>query len=196
MPLARQHRCLELVLKATSATVAATPDWLLRPGKHECRERWNTVCEIYTVLTEAILPDVMPSRERRRVDAVLVMPGCRPAIFEFDETQHFNVHRHATLEAYPQDVSVAFDLNAYKRVCLAKTKVEGGGFASPRPPLFPGEGGRHKQRAFRDALADLLPPLHGFGPTVRIAHFEVEPWLFDDDTGEKMRSVLKGRYPA
>ena len=35
-------------------------------------------------------------------------------------------------------------------------------------------GVRHRQRAFRDALADLLPALHGFGPTIRIGHFEVE----------------------
>lgn len=39
-------------------------------------------------------------------------------------------------------------------------------------------GGRHRQRAFRDALADLLPPLHGFGPTIRIGHFEVERWAW------------------
>jgi hypothetical protein len=34
----------------------------------------------------------------------------------------------------------------------------GGGFARPRPPLSPGDGGRHRRRAFLDALADLPPP--------------------------------------
>jgi hypothetical protein len=30
---------------------------------------------------------------------------------------------------------------------------------------------------FRDALADILPLDHGFLPTLRIADFEVEPWI-------------------
>ncbi len=55
----------------------------------------------------------------------------------------------------------------------------GGGWGAPKPPLFPMAGGRHRQRAFRDALADLLPDLYGFGPTIRIADFEVEPWIWN-----------------
>jgi len=53
-----------------------------------------------------------------------------------------------------------------------KSRLEGGGFAKPRPPLFPGVNGRHRQRAYRDVLADLLPPLHGFLPRARIGYFE------------------------
>jgi hypothetical protein len=41
--------------------------------------------------------------------------------------------------------------------------------ARPCPPLFPDAGGRHLQRAFRDALADLVPLEHGWLPTLRIA---------------------------
>ena len=44
-------------------------------------------------------------------------------------------------------------------------------------PLFPGEGARHRQRAFRDALTDILAPDYGFAPTLRIAHFEVKDWI-------------------
>ncbi|MFH8467869.1 hypothetical protein [Streptomyces sp. NPDC017991] len=42
----------------------------------------------------------------------------------------------------------------------------GGGFAAPRPALFPGAGGGHRQRAFRDPLGDPLPSEHD--------------WLFHD----------------
>lgn len=35
------------------------------------------------------------------------------------------------------------------------------------------EGGRHWQRAFRDALADLLPLVHDWLPTIRISDTEV-----------------------
>lgn len=69
----------------------------------------------------------------------------------------------------------------------------GGGWAAPKPPLFPMAGGRNLQRAFRDALADLLPPLHGFAPTLRIADFEVRGWLYDRDAVAKMRRLLGER---
>lgn len=31
----------------------------------------------------------------------------------------------------------------------ARRRLEGGGFGKPKPPLFPGDGGRHRQRALR-----------------------------------------------
>lgn len=54
-------------------------------------------------------------------------------------------------------------------------------------------GGRHRQRAFRDALADLLPELYGFGPTIRITDFEVEPWIWDRGAAKQMRSLVDER---
>jgi len=88
-----------------------------------------------------------------------------------DEAQHFNKYRALTLRSY-LDSPVAFDREAWLEACDEKKRLEGGGFAVPKPPLFPGDDGRHKQRAFRDALCDLLPPEYGFHPTARIAHFE------------------------
>lgn len=74
-----------------------------------------------------------------------------------------------------------------------KTKLEGGGFGRPKPPLFPGDGGRHRQRAFRDALCDILPPDHGFLPTLRIADFEVAVWLRAPDARERMTQLVDER---
>jgi hypothetical protein len=79
------------------------------------------------------------------------------------------------------------------RASAAKRRLEGGGFAKPRPPLFPGEGGRHRQRAFRDALADILPAVHGWKRTLRIADFEVKPWLFTAEAPQHMRRLLDQR---
>ncbi len=56
--------------------------------------------------------------------------------------------------------------------------------------LFPEAGGRHLQRAFRDALADLVPPEHGWAPTLRIAYWEVEPWLEREDAATRMVDLL------
>jgi hypothetical protein len=59
--------------------------------------------------------------------------------------------------------------------------------------LFPGEGGWHRQRAFRDALCDLLPPAYGYLPTLRIGEFEVISWLHERSTKERLRSLLMQR---
>jgi len=108
---------------------------------------------------------VMPQRERRKVDCVLQRHGEPPRIIEFDESQHFNCYRAMTLRRYPRSVRIAFDRGVWLQACDAKARLEGGGFGRPKPPLFPHEDGRHRQRAYRDALADLLPAAeHNRGP--------------------------------
>jgi hypothetical protein len=59
--------------------------------------------------------------------------------------------------------------------------------------LFPGAGGRHRQRAFRDALADLLPPEHGWHPTVRISDSEVSVLAYGADPAGGLRTLLSER---
>jgi hypothetical protein len=90
-------------------------------------------------------------------------------------------------------VKVAFDRGAWLRACDAKVRLEGGGFARPCPPLFPEVGGRHRQRAFRDALTDALPAVHGWAPTLRIADFEVESWVHERGAKRRMADLLHAR---
>ena len=173
-----QRSVVEAAISATEARVVGSPDWLNRPGRSECGPLWELVQDIYHRLTGLTLPETMPPRERRTVDAVLDYDDGSLQILEVDETQHFNECRALTLRSYP-DREVAFDRQAWLKRCDEKKRLEGGGFAVPRPPLFPDENGRHQQRAFRDALCDLLPPLYGFHPTARIAYFEGPPALDD-----------------
>jgi hypothetical protein len=135
----------------------------------------------------------MPPREHRYVDAVLQRPGEPPRIIEIDEKQHFNEFRALTIRLYPDDVAMAFDRRVWLDRSELKKNFEGGGFAKPRPPLFDGELGRHKQRAFRDALCDILPPEHGFLPTLRIAHFEVTSWIYSASARDRMRELVEAR---
>jgi hypothetical protein len=86
-----------------------------------------------------------------------------------------------------------FDREVWRQRSEVATKLRGGGFGRPCPPLFPGQGGRHLQRAYRDALADLLPSVHGWGPTLRIADFEVSDLLNDDDALTRMRGLLQAK---
>lgn len=181
------------VTDVLGATHARTPDWLLRPGRDECGERWPLVCEIYNDLTGMQLPNEMRKIERRTVDCVLIVDGSRPRVLEVDESQHFNLFRARTLEHYASHTNLAFDPNLWIAKSQAKTKLESGGFGRPMPPLFPGDAGRHRQRAFRDALCDILPPLHGFAPTLRIADFEVRDWINGDTAREEIRRLLSTR---
>jgi hypothetical protein len=181
--------------KALGCEFGATPSWLLRPGRSECGSRWGLVCDIYAVLTGLQLPAKMPPRETRRVDAVIALPGHPPRIFEFDESQHFNRHRAATLAVYPEDIELAFPQTTWLRASEASTRKLGttGGWGKARPPLFPEPGGRHLQRAFRDALADLLPGVHGWAPTLRLADFEVEDWIHGPEAPARISALLPER---
>ena len=185
-----ERRVVELVLSLTGGTPLPTPAWLVRPGKSECGTRWPLVQRIYTGLTGGSLPEVMRPVERRTVDLVFQSRGVQPRLLEVDEKQHFNPFRSETLRAYGGRVPVSFDWKGWIARGDVKASLEGGGFAKPRPPLFPGVNGRHKQRAFRDALSDILPTEHGFLPTLRIAYFEVASWIFDDQATQRLARHL------
>ena len=98
--------------------------------------------------------------------------------------------RAVTLRSYDSDTTVAFDVQACIRRCEAGRRLRGGGFGRPKPPLFPDEGGRHQQRAFRDLLADVLPPTYGWSPTLRIAGDEVAGWLNGGGAVERLGTLV------
>jgi guanosine-3',5'-bis(diphosphate) 3'-pyrophosphohydrolase len=189
-----ERAVIGLVAKLLNGRVEKdTPEWLKRPGRSECGKRWEQICTIYRALESRQLPEVMPSRERAHIDGILVTPDGIRRIIEIDEYQHFNLFRATTLELYPKNDVIAFPRKEWMRQCTAARNLPGAGFAKPCPPLFPAEGGRHRQRAFRDALRDLLPPLYDFAPTLRIAHFEVEDWIFGPQARKRMSALLEGR---
>jgi hypothetical protein len=196
MPRELEIAVVRLVSDLLRASPGQTPEWLVRPGRKEIGQRWELVQSIYLDLTGLELPEVMRPIERRTVDAVLLTHDERPRILEVDEKQHFNSYRALTLRRYGDKIPLSFDPDSWIQASERKTRLEGGGFAKPKPPLFPGEGGRHRQRAFRDALCDILPPDHGFAPTLRIADFEVASWVHTPDAPAKMESLLADRLPS
>ena len=195
MPREKEHAVIDLVRKVYGGCEQPTPDWLQRPGRAESGRRWKLISGVYAGLTDLELPEVMPMRERRTMDCVLQRRGEPPRIFEFDETQHFNRYRAQTIRRYPRSVRVALDRRAWLAACDAKTRLEGGGFGKPKPPLFPNADGRHRQRAYRDALADVLPAVHDWLPTLRIAYFEVA-WLHERDAKARMHALITPRLQA
>jgi hypothetical protein len=193
MGLELQNAVVELVARLLGATQGETPDWLSHPARAEVGDRWKLIGGIYNGLTGLELPEEMPSKESRRADAVLLRRARPPLILEVDEKQHFNQFRATTLQHYPADLPLAFNRAEWLSRSTVKLELEGGGFARPCPPLFPGGGGRHRQRAFRDALCDILPPEHDWAPTLRIGHFEVEEWIHEPEAAVKMRALLEER---
>ncbi|MGW5480905.1 hypothetical protein [Streptomyces sp. NPDC004008] len=170
------------------------PAWLRRPGRIECAGMWETVSAIYGALTGLVLPEQAPARERRSLDVLLTYDNGQRQILEVDEKQHFTAARALTLDHYPAGVKLGFDVSQWlARSRSLSGREPGGGFGKPKPPLFPGEGGRHRQRAFRDALADLLPPVHGWLPTIRISDTEVTAVAAAPDAVSSLRTLLRER---
>lgn len=191
MRSALEFAVVRLATEILGVGVGETPDWLMRPGRIECGDRWPLIVAIYRDLTGRELPEVAPRRERRKVDAVLVGCGRSSRILEIDEVQHFNVYRAMTLRRYANVVPLAFDAAAWIERSQAKRKLEGGRFGCPKPPLFPEVDGRHRQRAFRDSLCDILPTVHGFAPTLRVADFEVKGWIGTSGARRRLAMLLE-----
>lgn len=173
------------------------PEWLVRPGRQECRDVWPLVQSVYRSLTHLELPEQMPARERRRLDAVITYPDGRRRVLEVDERQHFTSSRSLTLDFYAGRIPTAFDAATWRQRCDERRGREpGGGFARPRPPLFPEAGGRHRQRAFRDFLADALPIAHGWLPTMRIADDEARSVLTVRDPAAQLDVLVRGKVAS
>lgn len=172
MPRREQQRVVAELLRILGNGAAVLeevcPTWLMRPGREEAGDAWPTLAAAYTALTGLQLPNVAPPRERRRLDVLLTWGSGREQIVEVDEEQHFTPERFITLDHYPPDTPLGFDIDEWRARCAVPRKPRGGGWGRSCPPLFPGKGGRHRQRAFRDMLADLLSLQYGWLPTVRI----------------------------
>jgi hypothetical protein len=118
-------------------------------------------------------------------------------VLEVDERQHFTSSRMITLDFYIGRVQTAVDVAAWRRRCQELGKREpGGGFARPCPPLFPDAGGRHRQRAFRDFLADALPLAHGWLATMRINDHEARTVLGAGDPSTQLVRLARGKISA
>jgi hypothetical protein len=115
-------------------------------------------------------------------------------IFEFDEFQHFSSCKKQTLELYPKDLKIGFELKNYIDLCdLYKDKADK--YRKVKKTIdFPFSGGRTAQRAYLDAFRDLLPGQHGLNPTIRISEFEVSSVTECDQEGRRIIEKIVGKY--
>ncbi len=90
-------------------------------------------------------------------------------IVEVDEVQHFTTARAVTLSMYPVNATVAYDVGAYRDLIEHWRYKADRAFAHKVSTDFPNRGGRQAQRAYNDALRDLLAPVFTGYPLVRVA---------------------------
>jgi hypothetical protein len=105
------------------------------------------------------------TRGSTRVDFLLEP---RDVVVEYDEVQHFTSARLETLDLYPPETPLGFDLAGYTTLVKRWAAVGDKGFAHKAAAEFPGAAGRQRQRAYFDALRDLVAPHFGNGPLIRI----------------------------
>ena len=97
-------------------------------------------------------------------DLVHTPTGC---LIEVDEVQHFTSARLQTLASYPP-VRLGFDVAEYRSLITRFRPKGDKAFAHRVAPDFPQPGGRQAQRAYNDALRDLLAPTFTDHPLIRI----------------------------
>lgn len=79
---------------------------------------------------------------------------------EVDEIQHFTTDRERSLGDYPDDTPI--DLGTY-RATIAAWKARADRYRAAKPAAdFPHAGGRRAQRAYLDAVRDLVLPALGY----------------------------------
>jgi hypothetical protein len=112
------------------------------------------------------------SKRQQTLNCDAYFGGSYNFIFEFDEFQHFTSRRLTTLEHYPENISLNFSLQEWKKNCSEhRAKADQYRFKKATKD-FNFFGGRTAQRAYLDSFRDLLPTLHGLNPTLRISEFE------------------------
>lgn len=88
-------------------------------------------------------------------------------LIEVDESQHFTTYRLMTLDLYPSDVPVGFDIDEYRTLCR-KWAPRSDRYRATKAAVGFGDGGRQRQRAYHDALRDLAAPAVGRPPVIRV----------------------------
>jgi hypothetical protein len=88
-------------------------------------------------------------------------------LIEVDESQHFTSARLTSLEAYPDDLPLGFDLNDYRELCR-RWRLESDGYYRTKQARGFTRSGRQKQRAYYDSLRDIATSAMGHPPLVRI----------------------------
>lgn len=99
-------------------------------------------------------------------------------VIEFDERQHFTLPRAASLRAYPDETALGFDKGRWIELCEDIN-------AGDNSPEY-----RDEQRAFYDAIRDIMAPRIGLKPVIRIYESDIL-WEKEGESSSKAKEILK-----
>jgi hypothetical protein len=136
-------------------------------------------------------PVVLRSLRRNFFLTVNLVHEPTGTLIEVDESAHFTSFRLTTLDLYPADTALGFDLDEYRELCRewsSKTDNIDRAFAAKG---F-GFGGRQRERAYRDALVDLGTPAMGHPPLVRIVALDGDGAAAYERERDSMVKLLGG----
>jgi hypothetical protein len=159
--------------------------WLTtHPQKRLFKNGWQTIKQKYQSVTDnrfdldVLEKNILYTEKNENQYADIWFSEPYNFIVEFDEKQHFNQYRLATLENYNSKWIIC-DLKHYKENCEKKiVKAGTTGFQKIKknllfPHFYPDsekQDNRIRQRAFRDFLKDYLPTQIELNPTLRIPY--------------------------
>jgi len=163
--------------RAKTAGITLRPDvklpWLTRNGHLQPEVQKRIAAETCTALDRILAAlggdrDALASKTRGSMRADFLLEPQGVVVVEYDEVQHFTSARLETLAHYPSNTRLAFDADAYAALVKRWTARGDRGFAHKEAAEFPGPSGRMRQRAYFDALRDLVAPHFGNGPLIRV----------------------------
>jgi len=170
----KQKLITEIVSKILNepAQTSKKFDWFI--NKHS-RENFGKHFSTIDKIFKSLNGDLNANQTKRSVslDCDAYFGGQFNFIFEFDELQHFSSARLKTIENYPTDLKLNFDLLAWKKFCQTHKDKADNYRRTKTTTDFNFAGGRTAQRAYLDCFRDLQAEIQGLNPTLRINEFEV-----------------------
>ena len=152
-------------------------DWLNQrghlglPDDEECRAARATLEKIFLDLGGDLITLNGGRTTALRGDFIHEPTG---TLIEIDESQHFTSFRLRTLDLYPAETPVGFELSAYRALCRSYQQ-RSDNYRRTKAARGFGVGGRQRQRAYYDALRDIATPAMGRPPLIRIDAAERDP---------------------
>jgi hypothetical protein len=191
----KQKLITEIVSKVLNepAQIGRRFDWFI--NKHT-KEAFGKHFSAIEKIFDSLKGDSNANQKKRSVslDCDAYFGGLHNFIFEFDEFQHFSSSRLTTIEHYPKELKLNFDLSEWKTLCQ-NYKDKADDYRRTKTTIdFNFVGGRTAQRAYLDCFRDLLPEIQGLKPTLRINEFEVVGIIrVDKEACNKIEHLLKSK---
>jgi hypothetical protein len=164
----------QAAFRAAAATdgiqlAAAKVPWINQQGHFAVP---TTAAEIVGPALEAIFLALGGQPAAQKGKRPIALPGDfyhapTGTFIETDETQHFTSFRLRSLELYPSGTPLGFSRVLYTNLCHQWASTADKYRAAKDATGF-GPGGRQRQRAYNDALRDLVIPSMGHPPVIRI----------------------------